>query len=573
MIQTKAGRPSMRKLIALTAALALLLTHLPALAASKVRVTLRPSLTLGLVAGRNDAATLSATVKTTDGSAAPIVTWRSSPSSVVTVDAEGRLTAKKKGTAYVYATAGSTTAKCVINVRRLPVRALTLNKKKVTLYAKRSGFQLTSKPTPSNADNPNVTWSSSRPSVASVGRETGLVTPLKPGVTVIRCRASDGTQKKAYCTVVVKPVAPTGLALSQTSLEVNVGATANLAATVSPADATDRSVSWCSSNTAVASVKSGVVTGVKFGKATITAKTRSGNIVARCAVSVGYFTTTFRALVIGQAEYTDGNIKLPECLNDAGMVRSMLVNSDFGGGKHVNVTLRQNLTGANMRTALNEMATWGVDADDVTYFYYSGHGAGDGSLVGTDGGLISVDEIRRALDVLPGTVVVMIDSCFSGWFIRDKSSGAAAKSNVDPDVITSRVVSAFAGSGSGLSAKTSLAGSPVKSKYRVLTACASTEESYIFPGDDANEKYSIFTCYLAAGGGIRPVDWEKVDTLSADANRNKIVSLNELYLYTKAQVNKTWARVNKSLSKYQRITQSVRVWPSGSSFPVVQRTP
>ncbi len=565
MIQTTVGRPNAKKLIALIAALALLMTHLTALAASTVRVTLRSSYTLGLVEDRNNTVTLSATVKTTDGSPAPVVTWRSSPSSVVEVDAAGRLTAKKLGTAYVYATAGKTTAKCVVTVRRLPVRALTLNKKSVTLLSKRVGVQLTSKPTPSNADNPSVTWSSSRPSVASVDKTTGYVTPLNPGVAVIQCRAADGSKKKAYCTVVVKPVVPNGLTLSAASLPVNIGGTASLTATVSPADATDQRVTWGSSNTSVASVKGGAVTGHKFGKATITAKTRSGNTVARCAVSVGYFTTTFRALVIGQENYFDPGLHLNGPRNDAGMVRSMLVNSDFGGGKNVNVTLAPDQTASGIRGRLDQMASWGVDADDVTYFYYSGHGAGDGSLVGTDGGLVSVDEVRQYLDRLPGTVVVMIDSCFSGWFIRNKSLGAKAALPADPDAITSRVVSAFSatGSGSNLSAKTSLAGSEFKNKYRILTASASTEESYIYPYED----FSLFTYHLAAGGGIRADDWEKVDQLSADLNHNSIVSLDEMFRYTKARV------AANSILKKAKIKQSVRVWPSESSFPMVQRTP
>lgn len=563
MIQTTAKRPSMRKLIALTAVLALILTQLPALAASKVRVSLRSTITMGLVKGHNDTRTLSPTVKTTDGST-PIVTWRSSRNSVVTVDPLGKLTAKRVGTAYVYATAGKTTVKCLVSVRRLPVRALTLNKKRVTLLAKRGGVQLTAKPTPWNADNPKVTWSSSKPNVATVDRLTGYVTPLKPGTAVIRSRASDGTKKKAYCTVTVKPVVPTGLTLSTNSLKVNVGATASLTATVSPDDATDKGIVWCSTNSAVASVKGGVVTGKKFGKATITAKTRSGSIVARCAVNVGYFTTTFRALVIGQSDY-DFYPDLNGPHNDVGMVNSMLTNSNFGEGKNVDVTLKENLTAAGMFAALNQMASWDVDSDDVTYFYYSGHGYDDGSLVGTDGGFVSVDDVRIALDKLPGTVVVMIDSCYSGWFIRNKSASRSAGLNVDPDVITSRVVNAFSApsKSSALTAKTSLAGSTTaQGKYRILTASASTQESYIYPYRD----YSLFTCYLAMGGGVQPENWE-MDSLRADANRNNIVSLNELYLYTKTRV-----AANKDLKK-AGIKQSVRVWPSDSYFPVVQRTP
>jgi hypothetical protein len=248
------------------------------------------------------------------------------------------------------------------------------------------------------------------------------------------------------------------------------------------------------------------------------------------------------------------------------MVKSMLVNSDCGGGKNVEVTLRENLIAADIRTELNKMATWGVDQDDVTYFYYSGHGDSDGSLVGTDGGLVSVDAVRQYLDKLPGTVVVMIDSCYSGWFIRNKSAGGTTRPPVDPDVITSRVVSAFstASKSAGFEAKTSLAGSTTAlGKYKVLTASASTEESYIYP----YRYYSLFTFHLAAGGGIRPDDWEWVPKMSADSNRNSIVTLDEMFRYTKTRV------ASNSLLKKEGIRQSVRVWPSGSSFPVVQRTP
>jgi hypothetical protein len=104
-----------------------------------------------------------------------------------------------------------------------------------------------------------------------------------------------------------------------------------------------------------------------------------------------------------------------------------------------------------------------VDSDDVTYFYYSGHGSDDdpGALVGTDGGTIPVDEVRQYLDALPGTVVVILDSCYAGWYIRNKSTGAPIGMSVDPDAVTSRVISAFSAGAaeSAVIAKTSLAAS------------------------------------------------------------------------------------------------------------------
>lgn len=559
MMESAAKRPAFTKWVALIAALALLLAQAPAaLAASPVRVSLRASLTMGLMAGRNNTAVLTAAVKTTDGSAAPNVTWFSGKPSVVSVDsATGALTAHKLGTALIHAVAGTSSDVCVVTVRRLPVQALKLNRTRVSLMAKRDGVRLTATPVPANADNPAVTWSSSNWKVATVDRLTGLVTPLKPGTATIQCRAADGTQKKAYCRVTVKPVMPTGVALSPSPLQVNVGGKAALTAAVLPADATDKKVTWSSSNPQVATVSGGVVSGKGFGTATITCKTCSGAIKAKATVSVGYYTTTFRALVIGQENYAFGKLSGPH--NDAGLVRSMLMNSDFGGGKRVDVHLEENLKASEIRSKMNQMASWGVDSDDVTYFYYSGHGSsGDpGALVGTDGGTVSVDEVRQYLDKLPGTVVVMLDSCYSGWYIRGKSLVKAPA--VDPNQVTGRVVSAFS------VGKTSLANSTTaQGKYRILTACSSNEESYIVD-DDAFAGSSLFTCYLATGGGVQASNWEQAPNLPADSNHNNIVSLYELYRYTQPRV--------ANVMKRAHIKQTVRMWPAGSTFPVVQRTP
>ena len=78
----------------------------------------------------------------------------------------------------------------------------------------------------------------------------------------------------------------TGIALSQAELTVAIGATATLTAEVTPADATQKGVTWASSDPAVATVADGVVTGVKEGTVTVGAKTIDGDKLATCTVTV-----------------------------------------------------------------------------------------------------------------------------------------------------------------------------------------------------------------------------------------------------------------------------------------------
>ena len=83
------------------------------------------------------------------------------------------------------------------------------------------------------------------------------------------------------------PVAVTGVSLDQTTLEMTVGdADVTLVATIEPADAANKDVTWASDDDGVASVADGVVTAVGAGNATITVKTNDGGYTATCNVTV-----------------------------------------------------------------------------------------------------------------------------------------------------------------------------------------------------------------------------------------------------------------------------------------------
>ena len=214
------------------------------------------------------------------------VTWTSSNAEVASVDAEGNVKALKAGKATITvktkdggftATATITVTKDVVNVT-----GIELNKSSLTLNANESAT-LTATVKPTDATNKKVTWSSSDTSVATV--TNGKVTAKKAGKVTITATTEDG-KLTAKCEVTVKEVKVTGVELSKTTLELNVGKTATLTVTVKPNDATNKKVTWTSSDTSVATVTNGKVTAKKAGKTTITVTTEDGKFTAKCEVTV-----------------------------------------------------------------------------------------------------------------------------------------------------------------------------------------------------------------------------------------------------------------------------------------------
>ncbi len=140
---------------------------------------------------------------------------------------------------------------------------------------------------PSNATDKSISWSSSNTGVATVDNN-GKVTAVAAGSAVITVTTTDGG-KTATCTVTVtNPAIPVqSVSLDKTSLSLNVGENSTLLATILPANADNKAVTWSSSNTAIATVDaSGKVTAVAAGSAVITVTTTDGGKTATCTVTV-----------------------------------------------------------------------------------------------------------------------------------------------------------------------------------------------------------------------------------------------------------------------------------------------
>ena len=132
---------------------------------------------------------------------------------------------------------------------------------------------------PSNASDKTVTWSSSDVSIAAV--EDGIIKALKIGTATIKAMAGD---KTATCSITIAPTEVSSITLDKSSASLKVGETVTLTATVGPDDATDKTITWTTSDATVATVSNGVVTAKKMGTVTMTAQ--AGDKTASCTVKV-----------------------------------------------------------------------------------------------------------------------------------------------------------------------------------------------------------------------------------------------------------------------------------------------
>ncbi len=222
------------------------------------------------------------------------LSWSSSDTSIVKVDNNGQITALKKGKATVTVTTkdGKFKANCTVTVgdSNVSVSKIVLDKHDISLSINQStkvGYKIT----PSNASNKQVKWKSENSSIASVD-SNGKITAHKSGTTKIIVTTNDGSKTDSVIVRVrqeskkePETVVETGVTISG-SKEGKVGSTINLTATVRPNNATNKSVTWSSSNTDVATVdKNGRVTLKKAGTTVITVKTANGK-TDKCTITV-----------------------------------------------------------------------------------------------------------------------------------------------------------------------------------------------------------------------------------------------------------------------------------------------
>lgn len=141
---------------------------------------------------------------------------------------------------------------------------------------------------PENATNKELIWSSSDESVLTVN--DGVITAIKEGKATVTVKSKDGF-KSSSCEVTVNKepsiIHVSSVSLNETTLNLETGDRYTLIAAVLPTDATDKSLSWSSSDDSIVTVTNkGKLTALKAGEATITVTTKDGGLTASCTVNV-----------------------------------------------------------------------------------------------------------------------------------------------------------------------------------------------------------------------------------------------------------------------------------------------
>ena len=211
------------------------------------------------------------------------VTWTSSDPTIASV---------LNGVVTTYGVIGSATISCTsvqspttivtatVNVlERLPASISMVTSASLLIGGTQT---LTATIAPATAYNKTITWSTSDVTKVSVNA-SGVIVGVAQGSATITATTSNGLT--AQCVVTVLPIQPTSVSLSSTTLSMLVYDIQTITATVLPANATDKSVVWTTSNNQVATVTNGEITASKAGTATIRATTSNG-FYAECIVTV-----------------------------------------------------------------------------------------------------------------------------------------------------------------------------------------------------------------------------------------------------------------------------------------------
>ena len=447
------------------------------------------------------------------------VTFKTSKKSVATVSSKGVIKGVKKGSAKITCYVSSK-AVGVYEVRVVAAPGkVTLDQSFVKLGVKEAIAMI---PRVSSNAHASYEWSVKDKKIASV-TQTGVITGKKAGKTTVTVKTQNG--KTAKVTVYVRK-APGKVTLNKSSVALKVKKTVQLKAELP--ENTYSAITWTSSDERIATVSdSGKVTAVAVGTAQITATTFN-NKKASCEVEVKpdpSTSVTYRALLIGEENFYSETATRNR--GDVTAMSEMLesVKGYYGGS--FAITRKYDLSASGVLSAIrNTFAE--ADDDDVSLFFIATHGDVDGgvndvtagALMMSPSGMLTLRDLATTLGMVPGRVIVILESCGSGAAVYANNANGVRKSNKAlfeeakqrTEAFDAAVVKAFSNAESGL--KTTIQGGTgdsggpqsntgefrVSKKFYVLTASRYLQLSW---GTEQGP-YNFFTYDLTTDAAILP---------------------------------------------------------------------
>ena len=281
-------------------------------------------------------------------------------------------------------------------------------------------------------------------------------------------------------------------------------------------------------------------------------------------------TTVHRALLIGEKNYpnytADPILEGPD--NDINAMGNVLAG--MGSAYAGRITKKLNASRQEIFSSITSTFAGATD-QDVSLFYFSGHGITSGNYAGAlapadyngyANMLITAPQLADALNQVRGTVIVILDSCGSGALIYARGADGLEKveeAPFNPTQFNQAVVNAFASV-----APQARTGELISSKFKVLTACANDQQSWTwgYNVQGGNTMYFGHMSYhLTMGAGLVHGTTTVLASAPADTNNNGIITLREAYNYVAP-------RVSDGLGQY---AQTVMMYPTNEEFNLFTR--
>ena len=253
------------------------------------------------------------------------VSWSNSNNNIASLK-NGYVTGLSTGTTYITVNSGTYSSTCKINVisNYIPITDISLPSSSGELLLNDTQ-NINASINPSNASNKILFYSSSNPSVASVD-SSGNMTGNKIGNAIITILAEN--KSTSYKVSVVDKINLRGISISPETMTLTEGNTGKLSISFSPENATDKSVTWKSSNTGIVTVDtSGNIKAISAGNATITVTSNDGEYTASSKITVKALDRSLKGISLNKTELT---LDINETAN-----LSVIYNPSYASNKEV----------------------------------------------------------------------------------------------------------------------------------------------------------------------------------------------------------------------------------------------